>query len=339
MTISRYADLSFSNSQIDILHPFLLKDLDLSSISNLIFVHPPKVAGTNLTFFMNAVSTLHPEIEVLRLAVPRIPGQSPNLITSGWEGGLKNIQDRLRADPSLFKNTSFVSGHFPVGLDEYISNSSYIALVRNPIEREISALNFDYQRGYIEADQAEEYLFRTMIDNPQTRMLAGLSYMNGPCNEETYAAAVKNIREKFLFVAPHDEANSVLQVLAGIYDVGSFGISRPQITGIKLIDTPSDALAENLARKHHFDFRLSLEVNQAWKEWKANYVAGEKIDIRDEKILCLGPEFAKTKKPVLLTYQEILANNSEASSLVEVSQNHSELKSAKFVPMPKGPQP
>ena len=50
-----------------------------------------------------------------RLPAPRIAGRSPNLITSDWIGGLKQLENNphlLETIPQPF----FLTGHFPYGI-------------------------------------------------------------------------------------------------------------------------------------------------------------------------------------------------------------------------------
>lgn len=234
---------------------------------------------------------------------------------------------------------NFISGHFPVGVHNFLQhNFNYIAMIRDPVEREISGINFDYQRGYIEAEDAEFYLMNTMLDNPQTRIIAGEKAMYGPCSEEAYQQALTNLDKLFLFAAPHSAAFEVMQTLGNFYQSGPFAIAKAQVTGIKLIEQPSSDLAERLRTKHCFDTKLAQHVKTQWDRWKDDHVLGTVAAQPDDTLLCIGPDFAATKTPVLLKRSDVEQHNARtADGLVESSQHHTEIDKAcnfSFSPAP-----
>lgn len=308
----RHKDLSFSGSRLQIFEPFELTDTIQEQ--QIVFVHPPKTGGTNLSFLATAWSKTDPNFNIHRFAVPRIEGQSPNLMTYGWEGGLAAARESLRRDPHMADAFRLVSGHFPYGLHEMTQiPSAYIGLIRDPIEREISALNFDYQRGFIDEDEAKTYLLETMINNPQTRIFAGGDDAFR-CDSsidicDIYDRAIQNIEDNFAFVAPSHASFEAAQALAGMCDMPAFAMPRAQVTGIKLISEISSETRGRLSQRHLFDDYLFDTAEQTWEDWKAKHVKGVRPVREDEKILTLLPDFARTKTPVFMSREEIEAHN------------------------------
>lgn len=335
MTETPHADLSFAGQELTVLPPAQLKGPFFKDEDGnlLIFIHPPKTAGTNISFLMTALAANDSRVKVKRFAVPRVEGQSPNLITHGWRGGLESADAQLQAGQVSVSEFNFVSGHMPYGLHERGFKGRYLTLVRDPIGREISAANFDYQRGYIQPEEAEDYLLNRTLDNPQTRMLAGERFMSGKSDLDTLEAARRNL-QTFLLAAPYCDSFAVLQVLAALYGARTpIAISKAQVTGLKIIDDSSTKLRRALNEKHGLDRRLYDGVVQSWDAWQDRHVKGEDriIPGSRQRILTILPDFASTKKTQLLGLPEIDAHNARVkSTIAPISQNHSEIRPAVF---------
>lgn len=318
----RHASLSCSRQHIELLAEIVLTE-DFAPQEQIIFLHIPKTAGTNLDAIASAVSQKKGAFHYQRLAVPRVAGKSPILITADWLGGLQ----QLKNNPDLLENIkqNFVlCGHFPYGLHCHFSNpSKYIALFRHPLERELSSANFDYQRKYIEADQFESYLLNQMIDNPQVRLIAGTEYMTGVCTADTLAKAKENIERDFLLAAPHEDVNSLIQILASIQRWGSLAYAPLQITREKAAEELNPVLVDALMKKHAWDLELYEWIKYRWVQWKQQIIHSSKAVPPDERILTLMPDFPLTHQAIFLTPSEIDSyNKSQHEGLLEISQQH-----------------
>lgn len=316
---------SFSSPKLQIL-PLITFNSPIESCDHLIFLHPPKTGGTNLSFIADALGKTNPLFKSTRFSVPR-NDQSPALITEHWIGGLKSVEKALQNNPNACKGWHFISGHFPLGLHEDLDvPAKYITLIRNPIDRAVSSTNFDYQRGYISQEHAENYLLSAEIDNPQTRMLAGKKFMSGICTAETFEMAIKNIENHFLLAAVTEDTNTFIQVLATIQNWGPLALAKNQVTGDKAIQHLDARLLETLTHKHQYDLQLYHWVKQRWQLWKEQNIHAVQ-DISAQKILCITSDFANTRQPILMTEQEVaIHNKSLTEELIEISQNHSGLK-------------
>jgi len=324
---------SFATPTLTLLEPVIFKN-PLPAPKTILFIHPPKTGGTNLHFLTEAIGkTSFTPFNSTRFPVLRILNRSPGLITEGWIGGLASAQAKLQEDPNFCQNFHFISGHFPVGLHTQIQhsnpNANYITLVRNPIEHALSAVNFDNQRGYVAAD-LEEYLLKISLDNPQTRMLAGVPSMSGSCTIETLETAKKNIATFFLTGVTED-TYGFMQILSSTLGWGPVALAKAQVTGEKALKSTPE-ITEALAIKHQFDMQLYEWVKARWFAQKAELLQQPNEDTRlysTEKILCITAEYSNTRKPIFLSRSEIIDyNRKKTEGLVEVSQNHSELKNS-----------
>lgn len=324
--VTQRKNRSFAGQKLEILLPVhFIKPIN--AVEKIIFIHPPKTGGTNLVFIAEALNKKFPTFQARRFAVPRVTNQSPGLIKENWQGGLQAALDALQKNPNCCDHLNFISGHFPLGLHEHIKKPAlYVALIRNPLERAISNTNFDFQRGYINEQEALEYLLNSDIDNPQTRMIAGAAYMQGECNENTLLVAKKNIEENFLLLGVTEDTNSFIQILSSIQGWGPLALTRSQVTGDKVITVPSQTISEALKQKHKYDCVLYAFAKERWYKWKTEHVVSYH-DLSNEKMLCIPPEFANTKQPIFLTQQEIEEYNSKVTdNMMEVSQKHAGVK-------------
>lgn len=314
-------NLSYTSAIIEILPLLELPNYKKSSVDqNIIFVHLPKTGGTNLVYAIDA----NRSISSYRFSVPRVEGRSPNLITKSWIGGLATLKNECVNNQNECKAYRFISGHFPYGTHSYLKGKcDYVTLVRSPIDREISSVNFDYQRGYIKNKQeAVNYLLHVMIDNPQTRLLAGEEYMVGDCDYKTLEVAKYNIRKNFLLVGITEDTDIFIQALLSIMRLEPIAISRSQVTSRKIFGEISEDLRNQLIKKHKYDILLYEYAKQSWYEWKVKNIKSFTPISLEQKILTILPKYAKDEKINYMTPTEIELHNSKfsADSLIEIEQ-------------------
>ena len=299
---------------------FVSDELKKAGQEDIVFVHIPKTGGTNIACLVNAIADSG-KVSYHRFAVKRQEGVSPNLFKLGGMGGYPDQAtfETVKAQ----KSPRFISGHMPTGLiKEADFKGRYITLVRDPVERAVSSINFDYQRGYLAEEDVETYARSTMIDNLQTRLIAGKDYMDGECTEETYCEATRRIDKDFLFAAPTEAADSVTALVGALYDEKKVASARFQVTGDTLYDVnfPPEHLESILTRRNRFDTRLHEHVVNEWVSFKSHHVT--ELQLYDEDTyLTLPPDMLKTKKWERLTIHEIEDFNRKGSgSLIRVEQ-------------------
>lgn len=300
-------NLSYSRKTIHILPELETQPQD--SINRIIFLHIPKTAGTNIDNISKSMSSIKSSFYYQRLTVPRIPGCSPVQIVEGWIGGWQQLNLNSQLLDTL-PESFFLTGHFPYGLDKYLSSPvKYITLVRNPLERELSTANFAYQRGYIDAEEFASYLLDQMIDNPQVRLIAGKEAMVGPCTEETLSIAMQNIERDFLLIAPSEDVDIFLQLLASFQKWGPLAYAPMQITHEKIAEKLDPFLEKKLLQKHQLDMRLYNWVKERWNLYKQSMIIGEKTILPDQLIFTLMPDHLSSREPQWLTISDIEAHN------------------------------
>lgn len=236
----------------------------------LIFLHIPKAAGTTLEFALRA-EALPARRRHVRAVIDPDRFRPPVWIRPGWTGAAPELAALAPVEAGV------VSGHFPFGAHEWIRRPGrYITLVRDPVAREVSSFNFHYQRGYLDEDADPAILLdpAMLLDNPQTRMLAGDMSGTTPCDEALYARALDHLDRHFLFAAPAEAANKVLEVVLGLLAGAPVGYFHEQVTRIKRLDPVPADLAEALGVRHAFDLRLYQEVQRRWAAWTADHVQG-----------------------------------------------------------------
>ncbi|KKB96340.1 hypothetical protein SZ25_00578 [Candidatus Arcanobacter lacustris] len=309
--LDRANDLSFASNELKILPIITLKDNVLDPNKPLLFIHPPKTAGTNVANLAKAITIVQETVEV-RAVVPKQGGMSPNLFTKGKIGGLKTIIENPNTFDCSTKDIKFISGHMPLPSLEneynyfHTDGLNYIGIIRDPIERELSSANFDYQRKYVEKDDIEDYILNQAIDNLQTRLIAGEQYMEGECNEQTLEIAKQNILSRFKLVAPSEDVEIVMSLLGNYFKINNIAYARAQVTGIKVVSKENEVLCEALKEKHQYDYSLYQWVREWWKNWKNEHIESIR-EIKDDshQYLVLDPYFSQTKKPEFMYLDQI----------------------------------
>ncbi|RYE05827.1 MAG: hypothetical protein EOP33_01015 [Rickettsiaceae bacterium] len=317
-------NLSYCSSKLNILPLLKLKQPDLLDSNTVIYIHPPKVGGTTLLHAMEAFK----ELKSKRFSVPRKEGVSPILIIEGWTGGYVNL-DTICKNHQDCDNYRLINGHFPYGAHQYINNKyKYIALIRSPLERELSSLNFIYQRGFIKnKNEAREHLLNTTLDNPQVRMLAGSKFMKGKCDDKVFAIAKANIEKDFLLVGVTEDVDHFIQVMLTLLKLQPIATARAQVTANKIYDKLPSDIETILKEKHKYDLVLYQYVKDRWQRWVKENVIGVQ-DIKDKNhILTILPEYMASHQAVYMSIKDIEKQNNfyRNDDLIKIIQ-HSKLK-------------
>lgn len=214
----------------------------------ILFLHIPKSAGTTLTTCLT---------ENYYNKEDAVVDASPNeRLRKFYEGGIfyypegfykspaENVPDYsipFLSQPGL----QVVTGHFSYGVHKHIqSESGYITMLRDPVERVISlyyhllATNMISEQisldkfldgvpidGWLE-DLADWYPVKPLydeneirrcsmciVDNDQTRRISGMEPPFGECDEAMFEQACRNITERFIMVGLTERFDESLVML------------------------------------------------------------------------------------------------------------------------------
>lgn len=197
--------------------------------------------------------------------------------------------------------------------------------MRDPLQRSLSLTNFNFQRGLLKTiEEAKKNLF-SELDNPQTRLFAGVEYMDGECTELTLEKAKSNIKKHFMFVAPTEDTETFLAILASIQEWQPIAISKQQITGAKILESIPDELRDKFIKENAIDIKLHTWVKEQWDLWKKLNIASISTPSDDScEFLCIMPDFGSTQSATYLSLKEINEYNANTpDKLVDISQQYS----------------
>ncbi len=319
--LKRDKELSFASSKINILPIIKLKEPLFSDDATIVFLHPSKTGGTNIDYMLRAIATIKPVVAIRARVIVDKEGASPNFFTEGSLGGLKVIAQNPSEFDCSAKKIDFISGHMPMpNLEHEIAyfkkDVDYIITIRNPIDRELSLANFMYQRNFLEKDHAKHMILNEVIDNLQTRFMAGEDYMHGECTIETYSRAIGNIEEKFKLVTPTEDLEVMMSILGAHFGVSDIAYARGQITTqeAKVVSRADEELCTQIAAKNSYDLKLYEYVKERWENWKNTHIEyiQANSDNYDKQYLTIDSMFYQTKISSFMSLDEIENNQDEA---------------------------
>lgn len=316
--------LSFAGSAYAYAEPFEVSGISYDPREPQLFVHIPKTAGTTVHFVLMAAleeRLQRSEASYQRFSVPRVAGVSPINIAPGWTGSWSEVTARA---PTFVPpgERAFMSAHCPFGFHALLSldRARYFTLVRDPVAREISSFNFQYQRGFLPATAQLTHLLDSgqVLDNPQVRMLAGRDAMSGACTETTYDLAVENLHRSFVLAASDRQTLPFIQALLGLYRLPPVAYVRSQVTGLKLSDRADRTLEQRLREFHTFDARLVEHVERQWHAWSARHTQPGVAANPADEILAVGPDFAMTQTAKRVRRADVCQSETGQDALVRL---------------------
>jgi hypothetical protein len=310
MNVTRTQGLSFTGKEMFLATPYRLRKRPPGGKPPggkpyvQIFLHIPKCAGTTLDFIM-ACCASYQHTHYRRFVVS---GYTPPVwIRTGWTGAWDSV---VHSADSARSRLTHISGHFPFGVDAYfLRPTRYIALVRDPVAREVSSYNFHYQRGFLDEKRSLKSLVedRSVLDNPQVRMLAGKHAMTGECTEATYRTALRNIETRFELVGTVDKSDEFLRALVAVNGWPAVIYPRSQVTELRLIERPDQDLERVLYDYHLFDARLHEFASRRWEEWKGPLVSGDVAIAPDDDVIVVPPDFQRARNYAVVKGRQITA--------------------------------
>ena len=237
----------------------------------VIFQHVPKSGGTTVDFVLAAAAERCGR-GYRRFGVSRV-FDPPVWMVPGWTGAWDTVAEHAGSRQPT-PGFGICSGHFPYGVHRLLDRPArYVTLVREPLAREISSYNYHHQNGVLaDAESLAELLSHgRLLDNPQTRMLAGPAAMRGPCTEGTFQQAVANLAADFAVVGVTERAHEFLEAVLGLLGFPAVRYVHSRVTAIRRIESPDAQLADLVRRVHAWDVRLHDLCHERWRTFEDSH--------------------------------------------------------------------
>jgi hypothetical protein len=304
--LKREGGLFFTNKKLTILSKVELKQDVFVKDQPILFVHTSKTGGTNVDYLSKALSKKQ-SLQYIELYDACKGEKSINIFPNGCVGGLEKIKKSPHSYDLTNRNkVKFILGHIPLPTNDYFKKEiNYISIVRDPVDRLLSLGNFVFQRNSVEEKDIEKLLLSKEVDNLQTRAIAGEEFMSGDCTEETFNQAVKNIQDKFAIVAPIEEVETVMSLIANHLNFENIAFSNAQITGAKVISKKDTELCDKLLERNSYDRKLYEFVKDHWASWKEDHIESMSDNISNKKYMVLSESFYSGKSAQYLDYAQI----------------------------------
>ncbi len=174
-----------------------------------------------------------------------------------------------------------VVGHFGFGLHEYINRpSTYITLLRNPVERIISLYHYLKLEDKMSLEQFASSPPFKEADNDQTRRLAGVDPEIGGCTSEHLRAAQENLRKHFSVVGVTERLDETFILLKRNLNWTKEIASYPRNVNPNkpLTNSISPEIRKAIRKRNELDCELHQYANKLMDE----AIAGEGSEFYNE---------------------------------------------------------
>jgi hypothetical protein len=267
-----------------------------ASRHTIVFTHVPKTGGTTLDHIMHAMTAVSRK-RGRRLAFPREGVPPPHA----------RIQQFLSLDhlsDEQLSNCDYLSGHFPFGIHHRLTRPClYVTLLRDPIARLLSTVRFGLDRGRWTRDASFDSLIEEgrLIDNLQTRQIAGVGDRAASCTAATLATALENLRSHYAVVGTTERFDETLKALITLLDWPDIAYSDRQVSR-----TPSDPELEARVRtvaERYFalDIELYTFASAHPVPWRADVLEGTAAaNVRQGTVLLTSPVVTCNNRPYAL---------------------------------------
>ncbi len=221
----------------------------------LIFTHIPKTAGTTLDHILSGIASARMQLH--RRARGSIYATAVDASEPVALRDFESWPDRALA------NCRYVTGHLPFGQHRRLSRPYfYVTVMRDPAARLLSKFRFGVERGFWAEATPLELLFQQgqLVDNLQTRQIAGIADRETPCSAEIFNRALSNLRTEYAVVGVSERFDEMLKVLITLLGWPDVVYADRQVAA----GTPSTAVrerCEEAARRFYpLDFELYAEA-------------------------------------------------------------------------------
>lgn len=252
----------------------------------LIFTHIQKAAGTSLDRILHAAAAVQRRTH--RRASGGIYGQAFGADKPEALASLALLSaDELRGLDQL-------TGHLPFGVHARLARPAlYVTMLRHPVARLVSQFRFGARRGLWPRATRIEDLFRDrrLVDNTQTRQIAGLVHRDAPCDEATLQAALGNIEWRYAIAGVAERFDETLKGLIALLGWPDIAYGDWQVAGEPADPAIEREAAEAVARYCVLDLALYERAAARPVPWSAAVLAGTPTGVaRQATILLNAPD-------------------------------------------------
>lgn len=235
----------------------------------LVFTHIPKAAGTTLDSILEDIAA-GGGLNWLRV-MGTLYGQFLGPDKPDTVAELDGLSDQA------LSAAQFLTGHIPFGVHERIEGKCfYITILRQPASRLLSHFRYGVERGGWSAATAVDDLLcdGLLIDNPQTRQLAGLRDPSAKCTPATLETALSNLKSRYAIVGVTERFDEVLKALIGLYGWPDLAYTDSQVTRALIGGDVEIKVAEAAGRYDELDAELYAWAASREKPWTDGLFAG-----------------------------------------------------------------
>jgi hypothetical protein len=245
----------------------------------IVFTHIPKTAGTTLDHIM--------------LAAALMRGAVWHRARGGIYGPLPDALAQFEArDRDLLATLDYLTGHLPYGIHAGLPRSClYVRLLRDPTAQLLSHFRFGVARGVWSRETPVDELIRAghLIDNPQTRQIAGVRDRRAECTPATLATALSNL-SAYAVVGITERFDEFLKVLIVLLRWPDVAYTRHQVGSLQIDAGLSERVAAAAEQYCALDRALYDAAARRPEPWSADQVEGVGVGGgRQRSVLVVAP--------------------------------------------------
>jgi len=258
----------------------------------VVFTHIPKTAGTTLDQIMQAAALAHGA--VWRRVRGTIYGPLPDTT--------REALVRFEAwDRDQLATLDYLTGHLPYGIHARLPRSClYVTLLRDPEAQLLSRFRFGVQRCLWPRETPVEELFQTrrLVDNPQTRQIAGLRDRHTECTPSTLAAALAHLQSDYAIVGITERFDDVLKALITLLRWPDVAYGRYHVVRLPLDEDVVERIAAAAERYYALDRALYDAAARRPVPWSADQFEGVVTGSeRQRSVLVVSPSVRFAGRP------------------------------------------
>jgi len=262
----------------------------------VIFTHVPKTGGTTLDhIFAAAAAVTGKRKRRLRM---KSAAASPRHARDQHLLNFATVPQQELAD------ADYLTGHFQFGIHQRLQRPFlYVTLLRDPVSRLLSNIRFGIDHGKWSRDTPIESIFGAgrLIENIQTRQLAGIADRNTPCTEETLALARGNLRRHYAVTGVTERFDETLRTLITLLGWPDIAYTDRQVSATAAdpeLESRVLIAAEKFSR---FDKELYADVVSMPVPWAHGIMEGTPTGTaRQRNVLVTSPQFQANNRPLSL---------------------------------------